>query len=96
MTMLHEKEMGFNKEDIINPTKMIQLMGNIIKSIDASSFAASSRNTMSLPSISSTRDTLQQEVSIRAEFPNATNHSEIEQAFNDLVNRAAQYTGRRK
>jgi hypothetical protein len=96
MAMLHEKELVLNKEDTANLLKMVQLVDNIIKSIDASSFAALSRSAMNLPSISSTGDTLQQEVTIHAEFPNATNHSEIEQAFNDLVNRAAQYTGRRK
>jgi len=38
---------------------------------------------------------LQQHVTITAEFPNATDHSEIEQAFEDIVNLAAQYAGRK-
>ena len=37
---------------------------------------------------------LQQEVTIHAEFPNATDHNEIEEAFNSLVNRASQYANR--
>lgn len=37
---------------------------------------------------------LQQEVTIHAEFPNATNHNEIEEAFNTLINRASQYVNR--
>ena len=35
--------------------------------------------------------TLDQNVQITAEFPNVTNHNEIEEAFNSLVNRAAQF-----
>ena len=37
---------------------------------------------------------LEQTVTITAEFPNATNHSEIEQAFENIVNMAAQYAQR--
>ena len=33
----------------------------------------------------------QQQVEIHAEFPNATDHYEIEEAFNNLVNKATQY-----
>ena len=40
-------------------------------------------------------DTLTQEITINADFPNATNHSEIEEAFNNLVNKATQYTNRK-
>ena len=39
--------------------------------------------------------TLQQDVTIHAEFPNATNHSEIEEAFRNLTNLASQYTNRK-
>lgn len=35
--------------------------------------------------------TLDQNVQITAEFPNVTDHNEIEEAFNSLVNRAAQF-----
>ena len=38
---------------------------------------------------------LEQEVTIHAEFPNATNHSEIEEAFNTLINRASQFANRK-
>ena len=40
-------------------------------------------------------ETLEQTVTIHAEFPNATNHSEIEEAFNNLVNKASQYANRK-
>ena len=40
-------------------------------------------------------NTLEQIVTIHAEFPNATNRNEIEAAFDNLVNRAAQYAHRK-
>ena len=39
--------------------------------------------------------TLDQTVTIEANFPNATNHNEIELAFDNLVNKAAQYANRK-
>ena len=47
------------------------------------------------PIVKETSQTLEQEVYITAEFPNATNHSEIEEAFNNLANRATQYANRK-
>jgi len=45
--------------------------------------------------VGSSKSTLAQEVKIHAEFPNAVNHNEIEQAFDTLINRAAQYANRK-
>ena len=39
-------------------------------------------------------DTLEQQITITANFPNATNHSEIELALNNFVNQATQYVNR--
>lgn len=39
---------------------------------------------------------LEQEVTIHAEFPNVTDHYEIEQAFNNLVNKATQYANEKR
>lgn len=38
---------------------------------------------------------LDQNVTITASFPNATNHSEIEEAFTNLINKASQYANRK-
>jgi hypothetical protein len=96
LAVLHEKEIVLNKEDTANLLNTVRLVDNIIKSIDASSFAALNRSIMSLPTISSTGDTLQQEITIHADFPNATNHSEIEEALQSLVNKASQYANRKR
>jgi len=37
---------------------------------------------------------MNQNVTITAEFPNATNRNEIEAAFDNLINRASQFAGR--
>ena len=47
------------------------------------------------PIVKETSQTLEQEVYITAEFPNAVHHSEIEEAFNNLANRATQYANRK-
>jgi hypothetical protein len=39
--------------------------------------------------------TIDQNVTITASFPNATNHSEIEEAFTNLINKASQYANRK-
>jgi hypothetical protein len=52
-------------------------------------------NMSATSGISTGSETLEQSVTIHAEFPNATNHNEIEEAFNNLVNRASQYANRR-
>jgi len=38
---------------------------------------------------------LEQNVHIEASFPNVTEHNEIERAFDNLINRAAQYVNRK-
>ena len=39
--------------------------------------------------------TIEQDVHITAEFPNATDKNEIEQAFETLINTASQYANRK-
>ena len=45
--------------------------------------------------IATGNETLEQTVTIHAEFPNATDHNEIEEAFNNLINTASQYANRK-
>jgi hypothetical protein len=42
-----------------------------------------------------TQETLEQNVTIEANFPNVSSRSEIEEAFTTLVNRASQYANRK-
>ena len=42
------------------------------------------------------QETLEQYVEIKADFPNVSNHTEIEEALGNLINTASQYANRRK
>jgi hypothetical protein len=42
-----------------------------------------------------TTETLEQSVTIEANFPNAQSRTEIEEAFTTLINRASQYANRK-
>ena len=54
-----------------------------------------SLSTINAPRANYHPEELQQNVQISAEFPNATDHNEIEQAFDDLINLATQYAYRK-
>ena len=95
LAVLHEKELVLNKEDTSNLLHTMEIMDQLIKSIDLSAAAARMTN-ISAARISGDREALQQEVTIHAEFPNATDSSQIEAALNSLVNRAAQYANRNR
>lgn len=51
---------------------------------------------ISAGSVYGATDTIQQEVHITAEFPNATNSAEIQDAFDNIINRATQYITTKK
>lgn len=96
LAILHEKELVLNKQDTENLLHTIEVMDKLIKNIDIGAAAARFSHQLTSVSTSSNKETLQQEVVIHAEFPNATNHSEIEEAFDSLINRAAQYANRNR
>jgi hypothetical protein len=49
---------------------------------------------ISAATASSSNGQLEQTVTITAEFPNATDRNEIEEAFNTLINKASQYANK--
>jgi hypothetical protein len=62
----------------------------VARSIDLNAMIqANGFGILSAASAVPTSQVLEQEVTIHAEFPNATNHSEIEEAFDTLLNRAS-------
>jgi hypothetical protein len=50
---------------------------------------------LSSATVGTTSQVLEQEVTIHAEFPNATERSEIEAAFDTLLTRASQFANRK-
>lgn len=94
LAMLHEKELVLNSDDTKNFLAGINILRDIVQAIDLQAMYASN-TTIAASGVASANQTLAQEVSIHAEFPNAVNHNEIEQAFDSLINRAAQYVNRK-
>ena len=96
LAMLHQKELVLNAQDTENFLTAIQIVRSMADQLEANARAAQYgmtelRAAAGLPQ----QGTLEQNVHIEASFPNATNHSEIEEAFGNLVNLAAQYANRK-
>lgn len=96
LAMLHQKEIVLNAHDTENFLSGINVLRDITNAID---LQALSRTNMlsaikSVTAIPTTQN-LEQSVSIQAEFPNATEKSEIEAAFESLLNRASQFANRK-
>ena len=95
MAMLHQKEIVLNAHDTENFLTAIEIVRSIANQMNLNNQKLSEYATSSTRLPKTKTETLQQEVTIHAEFPNATNHNEIEEAFGNLVNLAAQYTNRK-
>ena len=92
LAFLHEQEAIFDKQD----TRNLLTAANILRTIDlqAQAFSQGFGALQAAMGGSNSGTTIEQQVTIEASFPNATNHSEIEEAFNNLVNKATQYANR--
>ena len=94
--MLHEKEIVLNKEDTKNFLASLELLDNILRTIDLHAMNSQWTPYLASPGISNIgKEALEQMVTIEASFPNATDKYEIEEAFKDLVNLASQYANRK-
>lgn len=82
LALLHQKELVLNETQTKDLLETIKLLENyILPTIKLAKF----------DNINKKNSTLDQNVMIKAEFPNVTNHLEIEEAFNNLINSASQY-----
>ena len=97
MAMLHEKELILNADDTSNILSAVNLIRKISDTIDLNAIAAAGINskTMWTNKIYGEEKTIEQNVHITAEFPNATDRNEIYEAFNDLINLATQHASKR-
>ena len=90
--LLHQKELVLNAHDTENFLDAMQ----IVRQLDnLTNWMANGLGDIMSPHVDAPTGTLEQDVTIHAEFPNATDHTEIEMAFNDLVNLASQYANRK-
>lgn len=95
LAVLHQKELVLNADDTENILNTVNLVREIVRVIDAQASMASSMNITASSGIVTGNETLEQTVTIHAEFPNATDHNEIEEAFKNLINTASQYANRK-
>lgn len=98
LAMLHQKEIVLNAHDTENFLKAIEIVRGISNRLDQQASIMSMGLSNIFANVMAPKeksDTLQQEIHITAEFPNATNHSEIEEAFRNLPNLAAQYANQK-
>lgn len=97
MAMLHQKELVLNSDDTKNILDAVSIIRTIASRLGgfglkvADMVGGVGTGTLAAQGV-------QQTVSINADFPNVSSADEIQEAFNNLVNQAAQYanTNRRK
>ncbi len=93
LAILHQKEQVFNAED----TEKLLDAAILLRTLDMSiSNMAFGLGELMSGSVTDQTETIEQDVHITAEFPNVTNHSEIEEAFNNLIGKAAQFANRKR
>lgn len=94
LAMLHQKELVLNANDTSNMLNAITILRDITANLGATllnKMASISAGGASSIGQGLAATGMEQNVVINAEFPNATNSKEIEDALNNLVNRASQY-----
>lgn len=96
---LHKKEIVLNEKDTKNFLSAVNIVREVAKMIDLNAMNSAKVSAGFNSSISGVNggatDKLEQEVHITANFPGVSNRNEIEEAFGNLVNTAAQYIGRK-
>ena len=94
--ILHEKELVLNKQDTANLLTTVGFVRDLTHMISMNaSVASTGLGTLFMGGVGQGGGYLDQNVTIHAEFPNATNHSEIEEAFGNLINMASQFANRK-
>ena len=91
LAILHQKQLVLNEQDtqnILDAVDIVRTMSDTLSRINTGELvSALNANSNML---------LDQQVRIEANFPNVSNHLEIEEALNNLVNRASQYAFRNR
>jgi hypothetical protein len=95
LAFLHQKELVLNPGETENFLLAMNVLREIVKGVTLTSMFNDSLYSVS-PGVNDFNNKLEQEVTIHAEFPNVTDHNEIEEALNNLVNTASQYANRKK
>ena len=91
VALLHEKELVLNKKDTANILDSVNIVRDMNDQINRNIRYASFAQQVAAQIKGQLQNELKQNVEIQATFPSVTNSNEIEDAFNNLVNAAAQY-----
>lgn len=96
LAVLHEKELVLNKTDTSNLLASVDLLDHILQTLDLQTASTQFASRLTSAGFNSyAHDTLEQNVHIEANFPNVSDRNEIEEAFNNIINRASQYANRK-
>ena len=98
LAMLHQKEIVLNASDTENLLTAVSMIREISDQLENNALAMKYLNALGEIRTNITnnnKEVLEQEITIHAEFPNATNHAEIEEAFRNLSTLASQYANRK-
>jgi hypothetical protein len=98
LAFLHQKELVLNKQDTENLLAAMEFLNRITSAIDLQAMNNSLGGLLSSPSLGHVGDEsgiLEQQVHIEASFPGVSDRNELEEAFNNLINQAAQYANRK-
>lgn len=94
LAVLHEKELVLNKQDTENILRSVDMVRHISTLIDARA-AFNAANFSYAANIGHVERDISQNITINAEFPDATDRNEIQAAFENLFNRASQFANRK-
>ena len=99
MAILHQKELVLNESDTMNFLRAAEILRQVSDLIDLeamsnkTAFGAYGSSGYLCAEVGSS--TLEQSVTIEANFPGVQDRYEIEEAFNNLINTASQYANRK-
>ena len=95
LAVLHQKELVLNADDTQNMLKSIEMVRAIARTIDLNNGMTLGWGGLSSSGVGSGKSEIVQDITINAEFPNATDQNEIKAAFDSLFIRASQYANRK-
>lgn len=91
LAVLHQKEIVLNAQDTENFLLATNVLRDIINKIQLTSLQQGINLMNNINTPNNLTPNIEQNITIHAEFPDATDHSEIELAFDNLVNKANQF-----
>ena len=96
LAVLHQKEIVLNAHDTENFLAGIEILREITQAIDLQSLSLARMPSIGINShIASQGGTTLQDITVHAEFPNATDRNEIQEAILSLQNYASQFANRK-